>query len=295
MKYPVIIKPSVGYGSRGFMKIVSKNELLHQLSVRGDEQVICEYLCGEEYTIDCFTNRKGELQYISSRVRNRVKNGISVNSIIQPLEEDVEIIANQINEELELKGAWFFQLKKDYEGKLKLLEIAPRIAGTMCIQRAAGVNLALLTVYDAMGYDVSIEKQLNYVEVDRALYNNFKLPCDFSELYIDFDDTIIVNEKVNTSVMQLLYQCINKEIPIYLVTKHRGKLSETLEKYKISEKIFNKIIHINPLDQKGNYISPAPDAIFIDDSFSERQMVSKQFGIITLGIDSVEVLLDWKR
>ena len=73
------------------------------------------------------------------------------------------------------------------------MEAATRVAGTMCVERAAGVNLPLLAVFDAMGYDVSVEKQLDTVEVDRALGNVYRLPISYDEVYVDFDDTITVH------------------------------------------------------------------------------------------------------
>ena len=36
-----------------------------------------------------------------------------------------------------------FSIKKDYDGTLKLLEVAPRIGGTMATHRVIGVNFAL--------------------------------------------------------------------------------------------------------------------------------------------------------
>lgn len=155
-------------------------------------------------------------------------------------------IAGQISQRLQMRGAWFFQLKRNDEGEYRLLEAATRVAGTMCVERAAGVNLPLLTVFDAMGYDVSVEKQLDTVEVDRALGNVYRLPISYDEVYVDFDDTITVHGKINTVMMQFLYQCVNKEIPIHLITKHAADIRESLRKYKIAEELFASITHIDP-------------------------------------------------
>ena len=41
-----------------------------------------------------------------------------------------------------MNGSWFFQMKRDSEGHLKLLEIAPRIGGTSSLYRIKGVNFS---------------------------------------------------------------------------------------------------------------------------------------------------------
>lgn len=294
-EYPVIIKPDRGYGSRGFMKIDKEETLYFELEQRHYENVICEYLPGEEYTVDCFTDKNRNLCYCSCRVRNRVKNGISVNSYLKELDNCIKRIAEDINSRINMRGAWFFQLKKNINGEYKLLEVATRIAGTMCVERVAGVNLPLLTVFDAMNYDVEINKQFNYVEVDRALSNSYFLNEAYSEVYVDFDDTIIIKNKVNLNLMRFLYQCVNNNIPIYLVTKHIYDIKASLQKYKINENLFEKIISLDKSEKKCELIEPKADAIFIDDSFSERREMFERHNIKVIGVDAIEMLIDYKQ
>lgn len=294
-EYPVIIKPSVGCGSKGFLRVESRDELVRQLAARKDRQVICEYLSGEEYTVDCFSDRHGALKYASCRNRKRVRNGISVQSQLQQADAEVRAIADEINARLQFRGAWFFQLKRNQAGEYRLLEIAARIAGTSCVQRAAGVNLPLLTVFDAMGYDVEIEPQFEAVEVARALGNSFVMPYEYDEVIIDYDDTIIVHGRVSLTAIQFLYQAVNNNIPITLVTKHQGDIAEALDGHRIARGLFDKIIHIEQNTDKTSVMTPSKNAIYIDDSFSERRAVVKKFGIKALGVDALEALIDTKQ
>ncbi len=291
-EYPVLLKPAVGQGAQGVKLIKSLEELNFELMHRDEEQVICEYLPGTEYTVDCFTDRTGALKYCAHRSRRRIKNGISVNSVLEPFNKEIEEIALKINDKLEFRGAWFFQVKESRNGEYKLMEVATRIAGTMCVERARGVNLPLLTVFDALGYDLNITPQFNVVETDRALENCYKVDFNFDELYIDYDDTIVVHDKVNLKAVSLLYKCINKNIPVYLVTKHYKDINLALEERKISTNIFKQIIHIRAEDNKGDFITPSKDALYIDDSFAERNRIQKRFGIKTLGVDAIEILLN---
>ena len=79
---------------------------------------------------------------------------------------DFETLAGRINEALEMRGAWFFQVKENSQRKLVLLEIAPRIAGSMGLVRNQGVNLPLLSLYDAADLDVVISSN-NFSMVSR--------------------------------------------------------------------------------------------------------------------------------
>jgi len=295
LEWPVIVKPSQGSGSKGVVKAKSRDELERHLDSCDDEQVICEYLSGAEYTVDCFTNKDRVLLYASCRTRNRIRNGISVNSSLQSFDNDIFVIANDINNRMELRGAWFFQLKRDSSGKYKLLEIATRIGGTSCVQRAVGVNLPLLTVFDAMGFNVTVRAQCDVCEVDRALDSCYMLPFEYDEVYIDYDDTIIVHDRVNESIMRLLYQFINNNIPIFLVSKHDGNIHDELKNRRISDLIFDRIIHIKKDEEKSDHISPSKNALFIDDSFAERERVAKKFGIVTYGVDAADALIDWRQ
>ncbi len=293
--YPVIIKPTESQGAQGFMILKNEEQLRYELSVRTDEQVVCEYLPGEEYTIDCFTDRHGNLRYASCRNRHRIKNGISVNSTLMKPDARVREIAEIINQKMDFRGVWFFQLKRNANGEYKLLECATRVAGTMCVERAAGVNLALLTVFDALGYDVDIPEQISGVEVDRALHNVFKLDIQYDEVYMDFDDTVIVHDKVNFTVLRFIYQCVEKNIPVILLTRHDTDVVLDLKARRIDPALFDKIVCLPRLERKIDHVSPSKNALFVDDSFAERKSMQDAYGIWALGVDAVEALLDERQ
>lgn len=292
--FPVIIKPDAGQGASGVALMHSREELEAELSQRDRQQVIVEYLSGEEYTVDCFTDRHGALRYCAFRTRQRIRNGISVCSRLMPADERVREIAEYINRSMTQRGVWFFQLKKNAKGEYRLLEVATRVAGTMCVERIAGVNLPLLTIFDALDYDVTLTPQLDFVEVERALTNRFELCLDYDEVYFDFDDTITTHDKVNTQTIAFIYQCVNRKIPVHLLTRHDGDLDEVLAAHRISRSLFDSVIHIPLKDKKSAYINPGAKAIYIDDSFAERQDIAGAFGIKTFGVDAVEGLIDWR-
>lgn len=284
--FPVFVKPRIGQGSVGAAKIDDKHKLFE--TVRdGRDHVVCEYLPGLEYTVDCFTDRHGTLRYIGQRTRERIRAGIAVRSELVPADLRVLNMASDLNDRFKFTGAWFFQVKRDRLGEPKLMEVAPRIAGTMGLSRNIGVNLPLLTIYAVMGEDVEIFTNQNRILLDRAFISRFQTDVDYDTVYVDFDDTLIHSGKINPFLMAFLYQTQNRGKKIILLTKHRGMIEEYIDPY-----MFNKIIHIRQDENKSNYIHG--NAIFIDDSFAERKKVHEICGIPVYDLDMIESLFDWR-
>ena len=289
--FPVFIKPNIGQGSKGANIVINKTELDFIIK-KNQDLIITEYLPGKEYTIDCFTNKKGKLIFSEGRERLRISNGISVNTI-PVINKEFKKLAKIINNNIDMRGAWFFQLKENKKNELCLLEIAPRIAGTMSLYRNIGINLPLLSIFDFLNKKINIILNPFFpIEEDRALFNRFSINLDYSVVYIDLDDTILFNKKINPFVIQFIYQSINKNKKIILITRHSNDLNKTLKKYRISQ-LFEKKIVLNKNKNKSDFIK-YKKSIFIDDSFSERQEVIKKCKIPTFDTHSIECLIDFK-
>lgn len=288
--YPLFSKPDEGQGAIG-TKII--NNAKNLIDFDFNNNILTEYLPGEEYTIDCLTDNKGNLRYISPRSRDRLMAGIAVAGEIKPKTSEIIQIAETINSRLHFLGLWYFQIKKDKKGKWKLLEISTRCAGTMCLTRAKGINLPLLSVYTAMDYEIEVSDNDYEVEMDRILTGLYNIKLEYNKVYIDFDDTITLNNKVNSKVIQYLYQCKNQNKEIILLTKHIHKIEETLNYYCISPLLFNKIITISGNDNKSIYID-ANKSIFIDNAYNERKEVYRKHHIPVFDVDGVDFLIDRK-
>lgn len=284
--FPVFIKPNIGFGSRGAKLIESLEEGESHLKAWGD-CIISDYLPGEEYTVDCFTNRQGELMFAGPRPRRRTRTGISVNTIsIDPKErKDFKEIAEIINSKLEFRGAWFFQVKRDINNQLSLMEVASRMGGSSLLYRYKGINFALLSVFDAFDYDVNILENNFNIEIDRALNVVVKMDYEFDKVYVDFDDCLVLDGKVNIKLVAKIYQWINEEKNVYLITRHEFEINESLAKYRLSN-LFDEVIHIKNKDRKSKYIEGVR-AIFIDDSYVERNDVSITHGIPVFAPDMI--------
>ena len=287
--YPVFVKPDKGQGSLNTMKINKKFELSNYLDIVKDG-IILEYLPGKEYTIDCFSDRNKGLLFCCGRERIRIRSGISMTSESINNDEFYNI-AKKITSKLVFHGAWFFQLKETINGNLKLLEIAPRISGTMATHRVIGVNFPLLSIYETEKISSMILTNNYSVRIDRALINRYKTSLEYKYVYTDLDDFLILENKVNINIVKFLYQCYNKNKNIILLTRHIGDINDFLDKFAISKILFNKIICVDSNKTKSEYIFEK-EAIFLDDSFSERKDVHIKCGIATFDSSMIEVLLD---
>ncbi|RYZ55712.1 MAG: ATP-grasp domain-containing protein [Chitinophagaceae bacterium] len=168
-------KPTVANGSRGF-RIVSDSineaeHLFHQkpyntfitythaLKILSSQPfpplVVTEYLPGDEYSVDCLAD-KGKALLVVPRLRQKMINGISVQG---RFEKDEAIIAycTQIIEAIGLHGNIGIQVKRNAYGQPLLLEINPRVQGTIVAGLGAGVNLPVLALRNAMGLPLAEE------------------------------------------------------------------------------------------------------------------------------------------
>jgi hypothetical protein len=151
----------------------------------------------------------------------------------------------------------------------------------------------LLSIYEHERIPISILTNPGHIEIERALINRYCHRYEYSVVYIDLDDTIILNGQVNIDTIRFVYQCINRGIKVKLITKHSGNLLDTLKRFRL-EGIFDEVIHLNNDQKKADYIIDK-GAILIDDSFSERFNVHYEKGIRTFDSSMIEALIDERK
>ena len=157
-----IFKPASGNGSRGFGIVLARNEP-QQRNILTDkpgqplyrfeelpfllpenfetDMLVCEYLSGPEYSVDLLATR-GNIHYALVRSREKMIGGISVRGRFEAhpeiLEQTVKICAL-----LGLHGPAGMQFKLRADGMPVLLEVNPRLQGTVSSCLGAGINLPL--------------------------------------------------------------------------------------------------------------------------------------------------------
>lgn len=273
IEFPLFARPDRGQGSVGVFRIDSREEL-EACWASNTSYIVTEFLPGAEYTVDCYTDRNGALQYLCARERHRIRNGICVRASECDADEFVPL-AEVISARIPVRGAWFFQVKRDRDGVLKLMEVANRVAGTMGYERLKGANLIQATLWEALGADVSLPKlpKADFV-YDRALYEGIKFSYKLDCLYVDLDDTLIFDDgTINYELVGYVFGLrINKRTKIVLITRHQRVPDETLASLGLSNQ-FDEIIHLTGGESKADYIK-GDRVAFIDDSFAERRAVS---------------------
>ncbi len=300
-EFPLFLKPDDGQGGRGTLKVHNEQELAAALE-KGSNYVVCEYLPGEEYTVDCFTKASGELIYVNPRKRAEIMDGKSslAESVVGKETAEFEKIAEEINTRIPFRGYWFIQLKRDGKGNLKLLEICTRFAGTFAHAQASGINLPLLALSDFSGKDVCALKNDYKVTTGKAFIDRYLLDLSYERVYIDYDDTVTCEggTKVNSFVMAWLYQCKNAGKELVLISRHTATkantLAEDMARLQIPATLFSKIYDIDEKTGKEEYIE-SENSIFMDNSFAERKRVADKLGIPVFDVSHVDCLYDWRK
>lgn len=290
-KYPVFIKKDDDQGARNCHKVNTKQEL--DLYTKNLDMIICEYLPGDEVTVDCFTNKDRKLIFCNPRATDRMLAGIDVHSRRIKLDDEIKYIAESLNKEIEFRGCWFFQIKKDKNGKFKLLEIATRLAGTFSLSRCLDVNLLLMQLKDMEGQDVNITFNNIDIESDKQFTGKYSLGIKYNTVYIDFESCFLEKEKVDTFLMLYLYQCINKNIEIILLVENIENTLNYLIENKIDKKIFKEIILISKNEIKKTL---KEESILISNNEEIKNEIRKNNKNYCCFSNSIiEALIDWRE
>jgi len=170
---PVCVKPQISKGGRGFRilkKDIDKVDLLinykpdntittleEMISILENAEpfpklVVMEYLPGKEYSIDLLV-KNGEPLITIPRARDAIKLGISFIGTVER-NEGVAEMANKIVRAIGLDYNINLQLKYSSEGIPKIIEVNPRVSGTIVLCTGAGVNMPYLGVKMALGEEI---------------------------------------------------------------------------------------------------------------------------------------------
>ncbi len=134
-KYPLIVKPNYGQGSKYTFLVNNIDEALFYLDFVSDP-IIQDHINGTHYTIDCFTDVNGILLLIVPRIRLVVD---GANSIISKIDIDSELVklAFEISKLIILSGPWNFQVVKNSDDTF-VYDINPRISSGIVFSIMAG-------------------------------------------------------------------------------------------------------------------------------------------------------------
>lgn len=122
--------------------------------------LVMEYLLGDEYSVYALAD-KGKMLYCVPNKRERLEGGYSFEAVV----EDKPDLCNIVQRIIQIFNFSFnvnVQLRYSNDGEPKVEEINPRMAGTIALPVAAGVNLPYWGVKLALGEEVPHGVKVRY-------------------------------------------------------------------------------------------------------------------------------------
>ena len=149
--YPVVVKPRRGSGSRGVVIVDSAAELA--ALDRSPRLIVQEFLPGEEYSVDVLADAAGQVIASVPRLRARVDSGVSVGGRTVH-DAEIEWFGRAVAQATGVTYVANVQCRRTAEGIPALLEVNPRMPGTLGLTIASGVDMPRLALAALLGRPV---------------------------------------------------------------------------------------------------------------------------------------------
>jgi carbamoyl-phosphate synthase large subunit len=168
--YPVVVKPRTGSGSRDIF-IVESSQALGDLD-RSADFLLQEFLPGEEYSIDVLADAHGHVVASVPRLRARVDSGVSVaGRTIHDAE--LEQFGAAVVTATGLTYIANVQARRDTAGRPALLEVNPRVPGTLPLTVASGVDMPRMALDSLRGRPLPDHADFREIAMVRYLEERF--------------------------------------------------------------------------------------------------------------------------
>lgn len=174
---PFVIKPSIGKGGSNLFVISQNqnsirtddlkfwkeyNELLLNLEkyVIPGQTLVTEYLSGNEYSVDTLS-MNGRFCYGVVRKRYLSFGGLALEAEVVKNDAVLDL-AKKIVETLSLSFINNIQIKENAKGSPRILEINPRIPGTLSLSIKAGPDFVSDAIRLALGEEIKLLPKIKY-------------------------------------------------------------------------------------------------------------------------------------
>ncbi len=131
---------------------ISKEQLLALSESAKGRYLLQEYMPGSELGVLCLVDH-GRTVYSLSHENYDMQYATTTDCELVN-NEQANSIVRDVNALLRLDGNIGYDFKRDAEGRLRLLEINPRISATVSLAVKAGLNIVEMGVFHALGYDI---------------------------------------------------------------------------------------------------------------------------------------------
>jgi carbamoyl-phosphate synthase large subunit len=170
--FPVIAKPRREKGGYDMMLIEDENGLI-QATSKFQDLIFQEYLPGEEFTIDVLSDLNKKPLIAVPRIRLETKGGISTKGKVIH-DTQIEQTCVNVADFIGIRGPCCIQMKGAKDGRLKLVEVNPRMGGGTIFATLAGVN------FPALILDMVEEK-----EISKPSFSEKTIIRYFEEIIVD--------------------------------------------------------------------------------------------------------------
>lgn len=192
LKYPICIKPRTGFSAVGFRMIENSEELEHIVAATKEKYgapLIQEYIpqTDLQYKAEIFIDKNGEMKSccIFSKVRWYPVDGGSSTLNMTVHRPDIQESCAKLLKAIGWRGYADIDLIQDPRDNVaKIMEINPRITGSVKICYACGVNFSEQIIQDHLGMEITPYmnyeegKYLRYLHTDLLWF--IKSPTRFS-------------------------------------------------------------------------------------------------------------------
>lgn len=144
------------FGEKPNSFFISYEELIEILSERDSmpEVVVMEAIPGTEFSVDLVADH-GKVIYMCARQSNTIIASIPQSATLFE-DKNAYKICEDVVKLLEIDGNADFDFKYDASGNPVLMEVNPRIAATMAIFKAGGMNLVYLRLKQLLGEELPV-------------------------------------------------------------------------------------------------------------------------------------------
>ena len=158
--YPCFVKPVRGSAGVGAGVIRNEKELNGHVATFGDLLLVQEYVPGQEYTIDVYRSRDGQIRCVVPRQRLVVRSGEVEKGMTVKDEQLVEAASKLANLLGDLWGVFCCQCRRaagNSSNRPRFFEVNPRFGGGTPLSIAAGADLPLYLLQEVLGEPITAQ------------------------------------------------------------------------------------------------------------------------------------------
>lgn len=155
--YPCFVKPIRGSAGLGTAMIKSGRELRAHIHTFGDQLLVQDYVPGQEFTVDVYRTREGEVKAVVPRQRLMVRSG-EVDQGVTVYDQNIIDMTLRLVDIMDgLWGVFCCQCRRPSGDKPHFFELNPRFGGGVPLSLAAGVDFPLYLLQEIFELPITAE------------------------------------------------------------------------------------------------------------------------------------------